>query len=280
MNNVSRGTLFNDQCVFYLLDGTKLIQEIKDQRTYSNTAIAALGRSTMISAIIGLQGKDDTKISTIINGGGSIGSIIVTANAQGEIKAKVTNPEADASKLSETKLNVGKIVGTNGSLNVSKDLGLKEPFNSSVALQTGEIAEDYAYYFTVSEQIPTAIAAGVLINKDRSIKNASCFLVQLLPNASQEAITKLENFFTKNTHITSMMGDVSHESFLETHFQNEYQILKQSTVKFKCTCSKEKFVSGLKLLEPKDIIDIKKDKTIECICDFCQTKYNIATEEI
>lgn len=280
MNKVLRGTLFEDQCNFFLLDATELIQELKDQRNYSPTAIAALGRSTMITAIMGISGKDDQKVSTVINGGGAIGSIIVTANAKGEVKGKVTNSEPTVPKVSNTKLNVGALVGVDGFLTVTKDLGMREPFSSSTPLRSGEIAEDYTHYFASSEQVPTAIAAGVLVDLDQTIKNASCFVVQLLPDASEEAITKLETFFEENKSITHILNETTAEEFLETNFKDEYKVLKEEEIVFKCNCSKEKFISGIQLLEPKEILEIKQDQEIECICEFCHKKYLIKAEEI
>ncbi len=280
MSKVYRGTLFNDECRFYLGDYTDLIQQINKNHLYSPTATAALGRTTMVTSVLGLMGKDDTKVSTIIKGGGPIGTIIATADSNGNIKSKVSNPLVDVPKLSDTKLNVGAAVGNEGFLRVIKDLNVKDPFVSEVPIQSGEIGIDFAYYFTKSEQIPTALGVGVLVDKDHSIKNASLFLVQLMPNASEDSIIKLENFFNGLTNISSEMSNKNEEEFLEEHFKDDYRVLEIKDVNFKCDCSEEKFIDAIKLLSPADIIDIKKDKTINCKCDFCYKEYDIDTLKI
>ncbi len=280
MSKVYRGMLFNDECRFYLSDATDLIQKINENHTYSPTAIAALGRTTMITSILGLMGKDDTKVSTIIKGGGPIGTIIATADSNGNVKSKVSNPLVDVKKISDTKLNVGKAVGKDGFLRVIKDLNVKDPFVSEVPIQSGEIGIDFAYYFSKSEQIPTALAVGVLVDKDHSIKNSSIFLVQLMPNASEETIIKLENFFNNLSNISSIMSEVNEEEFLENNFKDDYRILETLEINYKCDCSEDKFVNAIKLLSPADIIDIKKDKEINCKCDFCYKEYDIDTSKI
>lgn len=277
---VKRGLLYNDECRFYLVNGTNLIQEISEKTEYSKTAIAALGRSTMISAIIGLTLKNNEKVSTIIDGGGTIGQIIVTADANGKLKAKVSNPKADIENLSKAKLNVGGIVGTNGSLRVIKDLGMKDPFVSDVPLISGEIAEDYTYYFTVSEQIPTAIAAGVLINPDNTIANASALIIQLMPGASEETIEKVENTFKKLVNISKQLNEETEEEFLNNYFNNDYKILEEIKLEFSCDCSEEKFKTAIQMLSPKDLLEIKSEPEIECVCDFCHKKYFIQTNEL
>lgn len=277
MINVINGTLFNGQFKFYLLDGTNLVQEIKNYKEYSPTAIAALGRTTMIASIMGLMLKGNDKLTVSIKGDGEIGEILVTSNAMGEVKGKVLRPEATVPKINDTKLNVGELVGKNGFLRVVKDLGLKEPFISEVPLISGEIAEDFAYYFSASEQIPTAIASGVLIGRDQNIENAGCLIVQAMPEADDENLKKLEEFFSNFTSISNEKCDYT---FLKKFFSNEYNILAEKKVKIICECEYNKFLRAIQMLPVSDIIDLKKDKTIECICDFCSKKYEIITEDL
>lgn len=280
MSKVYRGMLFNDECRFYLSNSTSIIQEVNEKTTYSPTAIAALGRSLMITNILGLMQKDDSKVSTIINGQGPIGTIIATANSKGDIKAKVTNPLTDVPKINDTKLNVGLAVGKDGFLKVIKDLNLKEPFVSEVPLVSGEIGIDYATYFTQSEQIPTAIAVVVLVYNYHCINHASIFLVQLMPGASEQTIDKLENFFNNLSGISEIMNQKSEEEFLEEYFSDDYKILEKIDNKLTCDCSYDRFLEALKMLPPADIVDLKQDKEIECTCDFCFKIYNIKSEEI
>lgn len=278
MSTIYRGTLLNDECRFYLTNATELIEEINQKTTYSPTAIAALGRSIMITSVLGIMQKDKAKITTIMDGQGPLGQIVVNADTVGNIKGRVGNSIADVPKISDTKLNVGGAVGTKGYLRVIKDLNLKDPFVSEIPIQNGEIGQDYAYYFSASEQVPTAISVGVLVDKDHSIKNAGLFLVQLMPGATEETITKLEKIFSKLKHISQELEKKTEEEFLNKYFSNDYQILEKINNQFKCDCSEEKFETAIKLLPPSDIIDIKKDTEIECICDFCYKKYDIPTK--
>ncbi len=278
MSKIYTGTLFNNECRFFLTDSTKVIEEVNQMNTYSPTAIAALGRSMMITNILGVMQKDDAKVSTIINGGGEIGNIVCTADTNGNVKGKVSNPLVNPPKINDYKLNVGAAVGNNGFLRVIKDLNLKDPFVGEVGLVSGEIGIDYANYFVQSEQIPTAVAVGVLVDKDHSIKNASCFIVQLLPDASEETLTKVENFFKNITGISEMMIDKTEEDFLEEFFPGEYVILKNIPNQFSCDCSYDRYLDALKLLPPADIIELKQDPNVECTCDFCFKKYNIESK--
>lgn len=281
MAKVLRGTAYNGEATFYLMDGTNLIQEIKDQRLYTPTAIAALGRSTMLTTILGLMTKDGASVTTVLDGGGAAGKIIVKATSDGKVKAKIDNSQVEAPKLSDTKLNVHGIVGTEGYLRVIKDLNMRDAFTSEVPIQTGEIAEDYAYYFARSEQIPTAVAAGVLVDRDQTIKNASSLVVQLAPGASEETITKLEGLFGKLTNISDELSEQSLEQFLNNKFDGDYQILGEEDIVFECGCSGERFLEALRMLGSDEIVRIKtEDKEIETVCDFCFSKYNIKTEEI
>lgn len=281
MNTVYSGTMFEGEARFYIGDMTDLIEEINTMTKYSATAIAALGRSTMITAIIGLSLKNDSdKLSTVIHGGGDIGSITATANKKGEVKSKVSNPLSDVDEKYKGKLNVGKLVGNSGYLLVSKDLGLKEPFVSQTELITGEISEDYAYYFSKSEQIPTALAAGVLVSPNYSILKAGCFFVQVLPDANENTINKLELFFQKFSSITDALKEVSPLEFMDKHFKGDYNVLNKQEIKFNCPCSQEKFENGIRLLPKEEIKELKEDESIECVCDFCFKKYDIKTKDL
>lgn len=280
MTRVYRGVLFNEECRFYLGDFTELLNEVNQKTTYSPTAIAALGRSLMITSILGLMEKDGTKVTTIIDGQGPIGKVICNANSKGEVKAKVSNPLVNPQKINDTKLNVGAAVGANGGIRVIKDLNLKEPFITETPLISGEIGIDYANYFVSSEQIPTAIAVGVLVDKDHSIKNASCLIVQAMPEASEETLVKLETFFASLTSISDVMHTTAPKDFLEDNFKNEYEILSEENVSFQCDCSYDKFKNALKLLPVSDIIELKQEEEVECTCDFCYKVYNIKSEEL
>ncbi len=279
-NRVLNGLGFNDEVRFFIVDSKELVEELRQKNDTTPVCSAALGRSATITAIMGLMLKPKQNVTTILEGDGPAGQIISIANSHGEIRATMNNPHVDIPLKATGKLDVSGAVGTTGSLRVIKDLNMKEPFVGSSAIISGEIAEDYTYYFTVSEQIPTAISAGVLVDTDYSIKTAGALIIQLLPHATEDTISKLEASFTKLKPMTTMLLEDSLEDILTKTFGTDYRVLETKNVEYKCTCSEEKYIEGIRLLAPTEIKEIKEDETVECICNFCRTKYNIDTKLI
>lgn len=203
-NPVLKGLAFNDEVRFMIVDSTELVNTIHKNLITSPVASAAIGRSASITGLMGLMLKGDETVSTMVKGDGPIGQIITVADANGKVRATCSNPHIDIPLKDNQKLDVSGAVG-NGVLKVVKDLKLKEPFNSEIDLISGEIAEDYTYYFSVSEQIPTAISAGVLVDIDYTIKSAGALIIQLMPNASEETIDKLENLVMNLVPISTLL---------------------------------------------------------------------------
>lgn len=277
--NTKQGLGFNGQVRFFITDSKQLVQELNEINQASPVAIAALGRSVTITSLMGLMLKGEDKLSTTVAGDGPVGKIISVANAKGEVKATIANPHVDIPLKENGKLDVSGAVGQ-GYMQVVKDQGLKEPFVGQTELISGEIAEDYAYYFMKSEQLPTAISAGVLVDVDHSIKAAGALIVQLLPDASEEVIQRLEYVFTELKPMTTLLQTYDLEQILDAVFDGKFEVLHETDVKMTCDCSYEKFEDGIKMLAPADIIEVKKDQYADVVCNFCHKQYRIETKNL
>lgn len=276
-NKVLNGMAFNDEVRFFIADTKELVNKLQQTNQSLAVGSAALGRSASITGIMGLMLKGDQEVTSIVNGGGPLGQIISIANDQGHVRAMVSNPQVELDLKENGKLDVRSAVGENGSLKIVKNLNMREPFTSEVPLLGGEIAEDFTYYFTVSEQTPTAISAGVLVDVDYSIKSSGALLVQLLPNASEDTIDKLETNIYGLKSISNLLLDHSLEDILEIMFGDDFKVLKEENLEFRCTCSEQRFLNSIRVLKSEEIEDIKKEATIEVECHFCREKYELDT---
>ena len=249
----------------------------------SPVVTAALGRLLTGGAMMGAGLKGDRDLLTLrVMGDGPIGALTVTADANGRVKGFANHPQVMLPPNALKKLDVGGGVG-NGVLQVTKDLGLKEPYVGSVELQTGEIAEDLTYYFTVSEQTPSTVGLGVLMEKDNTVKQSGGFLIQLMPEATEETIAALEENLKNVDSVTGMLEEgLSPEGILKRLLQGlSVQFLDTMPVAFVCNCSKERFRKGLASLPKKDIRDMVEDgESIEIKCNFCNTAYIFSVEEL
>ncbi|HET6872179.1 MAG TPA: Hsp33 family molecular chaperone HslO, partial [Sporolactobacillaceae bacterium] len=184
---------YNDQIRAEAIRSTDMVSEAQRRQTSWPIVSAALGRTMTAATMMGVQLKGDNRLTVTIEGGGPVGAIIVDSNAKGETRGYVTNPHVHFELNAKGKLDVARVVGTSGYLSVVKDLGLKDTFTGRVPLVSGEIGDDFTYYFASSEQIPSAVGVGVLVNPDNSIKAAGGFLIQVLPGADDQVITELES---------------------------------------------------------------------------------------
>lgn len=275
------GTALNAHVRFYLGDTTSIVDKAREIHDMWPTSLAALGRVMSVTACMGLMQKgEDESVTTTINGGGEIGTIMVTANNQGKVKGFVSDPHCYLKYNDGNKLAVGLVVGTNGYLKVLKNLKLKQSYTSEVALQTGEIGDDFAYYFQVSEQVPTVVSVGVLVNEDYSCKAAGILLLELLPNHTKEDIVYLENLLKDLKPISSVLEeDRDLVKYINSLF-NDATILEEETLEYKCDCSREKFMANLLTLPKKDIEDLAKEESIEVKCEFCDTVYKYTKEDL
>ena len=247
-------------------------------------ASAALGRMLTAGALIGRTLKGDKEVVTLkINGGGEAKGITVTAHADASVKGYIGNPKVDLPLNAKGKLDVGGAVGTDGLLYVIKDLGMKEPYVGQVPIQSGEIAEDFTYYFTVSEQTPSAVSLGVLVDKDLSIKAAGGFIIQMMPDADPLLADLLTYRMEEIPPITKMIADgKTIEEILEFIFEDmDLKILDSTEPEYVCDCSKERFAKALVTIGEKDLKEIYDDgKDEEVVCHFCNKKYQFTHEEI
>ncbi len=271
-----RALAYNDQIRAYAISSTELVSEAQKRHDTWPTASAALGRALTATTMMGATLKGNDKITVKIEGNGPLGVLIIDANAQGEARGYVTNPHVHFDLNQNGKLDVARAVGTEGFLSVVKDLGLKDMFTGQVPIVSGELGEDFTYYYAVSEQLPSSVGVGVLVNPDNSILAAGGFLIQVLPGADEETISKLENRLKTISPISNMIHEgLTPEEILYTILDKQnVKILDTLPVSFSCHCSYERTeqaIIGLGKEEIRAIID--EDGQAETVCHFCNQKY-------
>ena len=263
---------------------TNLVEEARKIHDLSPLATAALGRVLTITALIGSEMKNKTdKLTIQVKGNGPIGKMVVVSNNMPHIKAYITNPHADLPLNEFNKLDVGGAVGNQGFINVIKDIGLKEPYIGISPLTSGEIAEDFANYFQTSEQRQTAVALGVLVDKN-GVRSSVGYIISPMPDATQEEISKVEQSIFKAGAISKMLdNNLSLKEIAKrvTGDENVKIIDTLITPAYKCECNKERFENGLMTLGEEQLIElIKEDGKAEIQCQFCNKKYNFNKEEL
>ncbi|WP_456153171.1 Hsp33 family molecular chaperone HslO [Mogibacterium sp.] len=280
---IVRASLANDSVRAFAISSTHLVAEARERHKTLPVVTAALGRLLSAGAIMGSMMKGDKDIVTIsLKGDGPAGYITVTADSHGHVKGFPGNPNVDIPRKYAGKLDVGAAVGR-GLLTVSYDLGLKEPYSGQVEIQTGEVAEDLAYYFTVSEQLPSAVGLGVMVDTDSSVKHAGGFIVQLLPDTPEDVIELLEKKLANLEPVTAMMEKgMTPEDMLSYIFEGlDVEFTERHDVEFYCDCSKEKVKRALAAISDKDLQDIvNDDEDIEVKCFFCNTAYKFSIADI
>lgn len=280
---IIRATAANDQIRAFAAVTTEMVETAREHHNTSPVATAALGRLLTAGAMMGSMMKGEKDVLTLqIKAGGPLQGITVTADSQGNIKGYVGNPDVCIPANSKGKLDVAGAVGP-GFLTVIKDMGLKEPYSGQVMLQTCEIAEDLTYYFATSEQVPSAVGLGVLMNKNNTVRQAGGFIVQLMPFAEEEVISRLEQNVQKINSVTNLLEEGhTPESLLEKVLEGfEMQINEKMDTRFHCNCSKERVAKALISIGRKELNEmIQEGKPIEMNCHFCNTNYNFTVEEL
>lgn len=266
------------------VDGTDLVSEIEQIHRTSAVVTAAVGRLAIAAGMIGygLKGKQDS-VTLRIKGGGLVGQLIAVADSHGNVKADVEQPVVELPLNAKGKLDVSGAVGTNGTLSVVKDLGLKEPYVGVVPLVSGEIAEDITQYFADSEQTPTACGLGVLVNPDLTVKVAGGYLIQVLPFASDTVIDTLEKNLTELPPMTTMMmnGMQMEQIALRLLKGLEPNLLDEGHLQYHCDCSRERTKRVLMALGKKELTDLANEvHPVEICCHFCGKKYLFSAREI
>jgi len=278
-----KATSYDGKVRAYAISSTEMVKEAQRRHDTWATTSAALGRTMTITTMMGAMLKGDDSITVKVEGNGPIGAIISDGNAKGETRAYVKNPHVDFDLNSKGKLDVARAVGNEGSLSVTKDVGLKDFFTGEVPIISGEISEDFTYYFANSEQIPSAVAAGVLVNPDHSVLAAGGFIVQVMPGAEEDMVTELEGKIQSFPAISSLIQEgKTPQQILDFLFSGqEVKILETSPVEFRCKCSKERIeraIVGLGNEEIQQMID--EDKGAEATCHFCNEVYHFSEDEL
>ena len=280
---IVRAMAADNQIRAFAITSRNIVETARQHHNTSPVATAALGRLLTGGAMLGVMMKGDNDILTLMmKGDGPINGVTVTADSHGNVKGYVGNPNVIIPANYAGKLDVGAAIGY-GTLTVIKDMGLKEPYSSQVPLGTSEVAEDLTYYFATSEQVPSAVALGVLMEKNNTVKQAGGFIVQLMPFAEEEVISALEEKIAKITSVTDMLEKgMTPEDILEFVLGDlGVEITDKVPTQFYCNCSKErvtKALMGINKAEIKDMINEGQD--IEVNCHFCNTNYNFSVEEL
>ena len=279
---IVRATAAGGQIRAFAATTRGLVEEARGRHGTSPVATAALGRLLTAGVMMGSMMKNDTDVLTLqISGDGPLGGITVTADSQGNVKGYVQNPDVILPPKNG-KLDVGGAVGI-GLLTVIKDMGLKEPYSGQTILVTSEIAEDLTYYFANSEQVPSSVGLGVLMEKDNTVKCAGGFIVQLMPFAEERVISRLEENVGKITSVTKLLEEgYTPQRLLEELTEGlDLEITDTMPARFYCNCSKERVERAVASIGEKDIREmIGEGKDIEVKCHFCNTAYTYSVEEL
>ena len=243
---------------------------------------AALGRTMAAVSMMGnALKKEGSSITARINGGGPAGTILVTSDEKGNVRGYVQNPQVDLPLKANGKLDVGGAVGTDGMLTVMRDLGSGEPYNGSVELVSGEIAEDFTRYFFESDQVPTACALGVLVDRDQSVIAAGGYIVQLMPGAEDETAEKLERSVQRAGAVTKMLQNGSLEELIYKVLDGfDPIILEEDAVTYKCYCSRGKIRNAIAGIDRNELRSmLEEDKSIEVKCQYCGEVYTFTEKD-
>ncbi|MST74499.1 Hsp33 family molecular chaperone HslO [Roseburia sp. MUC/MUC-530-WT-4D] len=280
---IVRATAADNSIRAFAITSKELVEKARQAHQTSPIMTAALGRLLSGGAMMGTMMKGEKDLLTLqIQCRGPAKGLVVTADSHGNVKGYANNPVVDLPPNAQGKLNVGGALDL-GVLSVIKDMGLKEPYVGQCQLQTGEIAEDLTYYFATSEQIPSAVGLGVLVDKDCSVLQAGGFIIQLMPFTSEEVIEKLEKRISEIDSVTQMLEKgMTPEDILE-HILGEFGLEINDTIpaQFHCDCSKERISRALSTISKKDLDDIINDgEEIEIKCQFCNRAYKFSIDEL
>lgn len=280
---IVRATAGNNQIRAFAATTKEAMEKARQAHNTSPVATAALGRLLTGGAMMGSMMKNDTDMLTIqIKCDGPIKGLTVTADRHGNVKGYVENPEVMLPPNKQGKLDVAGALDL-GVLSVIKDMGLKEPYVGQTILQTSEIAEDLTYYFATSEQVPSSVGLGVLMEKDNTVKQAGGFIVQVMPFIEEEVLSKLEENIKKISSVTSMLDKgYTPENILEEVLEGlDVEFTDTVPTQFYCNCTKERVEKAIISIGKKDIQEMIDDgKEIEVNCHFCNTNYTFSVEEL
>ncbi|MFC0274285.1 Hsp33 family molecular chaperone HslO [Metabacillus herbersteinensis] len=283
MDYLVKALAYDDQVRAYATVTSDTISEAQRRHQTWPTASAALGRAMTAGVMLGSMIKGDAKLTIKVEGGGPIGTILVDSNSKGEVRGYVTNPQIHFDLNDKGKLDVARAVGTTGTLSIVKDLGLKDHFSGQVPIVSGELGEDFTYYLVSSEQVPSSVGVGVLVNPDNTILAAGGFIIQLLPGTSDETITKIENRLNKIEPISKLIqkGLTPEEILYEVLGKENVKLLDKHPVRFDCPCSRERIEHAILSLGGEEIQSmIDEDGKAEAQCHFCNELYHFTKDDL
>lgn len=280
---IVRATAANSQIRAFAITSRELVEQARNRHNTSPVVTAALGRLLSGGAMMGVMMKGEEDILTLqVRGSGPVKGLTVTADSRGNVKGYPEVPDVLLGVNDKGKLDVAGAIGT-GILNVIKDMGLKEPYVGQIALQTGEIAEDMTYYFATSEQVPSAVGLGVLMEKNNTVKQAGGFIIQLMPFTDEAVIARLEEKVAAVTSVTDLLEQGYTPEKLLEHILGEFglEITDRIPAQFYCNCSRERVTKAILSIGEKEIQEmINEGKPIEVNCHFCNTSYQFTPEEL
>ena len=283
MDYIVRATAADSQIRAFAATTKETVELARQYHNTSPVATAALGRLLTAGAMMGAMMKGEKDLLTLqVKGNGPLGGITVTADSAANVKGYVNNPEVLIHANEKGKLDVGGAVGA-GILNVIRDMGLKEPYVGQCELQTGEIGDDLTYYFATSEQVPSSVGVGVLMDKGNTVRQAGGFIIQLMPFTSDEVIDRLEAKLSEVKSVTTMLdGGMTPEQILEV-LLGEFGLEINDTLptQYHCNCSRERIEKALISIGKKDLQEMINDgEPIEVGCQFCDKKYQVTVDEL
>lgn len=272
----------NGHVRIYMCSTTNLVDDARKRFDLWPTASAALGRTLTVGSMMGSMLKSDKEQLTIrINGGGPIGTVLVDAYSDGHVRGFVSEPHVHYQYNDTGKLAVGIAVGKEGYLQVIKDLGMKENWEGTVALQSGEIGDDFAYYFTVSEQTPSAVSLGVLVDTDNSIISAGGMIIQIMPDATEEDIVKTEQLVAGLKPMSTLIQENENIEDIMMSLYDDVKILSSQPVEFRCHCSEATMKRALTTLPKEERMKmIEEDHGCEITCNFCNEQYHFSEQQL
>lgn len=285
-NYMVRATALDGKVRAFALRATDVVDELQRRHETFPAVTAALGRTAMGALLLAAASlKEEDQVLTVeVKGGGPAGRIVSTANGRGEVRGLVTRPQVHAESVRPGKLNVAGVVGTTGYLSVIKDLGMRDPYQGTVELQSGEIGDDLAFYLARSEQIPSAVGIGVFVNRDGRVEAAGGFLVQLLPGLSEEEVVEIEREIAALPHPTTLIREgLAPEQVLERVFAGGVELLDRYPVRFACPCSRHRFESAIITLghdEIERLIEEEDKPATEVVCHFCNEAYQFSPDDM
>ncbi|RAZ69377.1 Hsp33 family molecular chaperone HslO [Planococcus maitriensis] len=262
---------------------TETVNEAQRRHYTWPTASAALGRSMTASVMLGAMLKGEEKLTIKINGGGPLGTILVDANAKGEVRGYVSNPQTHFDLNEQGKLDVRRAVGTEGTLTVSKDIGLQHPYVGQVPIVSGELGDDFTHYIVTSEQTPSSVGVGVIVNPDNTILASGGFMIQLMPGTDEHVVSQLEQRLTEIPTISNMVrAGLTPEDILEEVLgKGNVKALDTMPVNFQCQCSRERIHNAIRGLGQEEIEDmIVTDGQAEAQCHFCNETYLFTKDQL